>query len=72
MEAWALYTGLVAYLLLGAGFASEFILRKLWFRLYGDGLADRILARVFPPERTANGRRSLAHVERRRERAASP
>ena len=70
MEAWALYTGLVAYLLLGAGFASEFILRKLWFRFYGDGLADRILARAFPPERTANGRRSLAHVERRRERGA--
>jgi len=69
-EWWALYTGLVAYLLLGIGFAAEFILRKLWFRFYDDGLADRILARVFPPERTANGRRSLAYVQRRRERAA--
>jgi len=69
-EWWALYTGLVAYLLLGIFFAAEFILRKLWFRFYGDGLADRILARIFPPERTANGRRSLAYVQRRRERAA--
>jgi hypothetical protein len=69
-EWWALYTGLISYLLLGAGFAVEFMLRKLWFRFYGDGLADRILARVFPPERTANGRRSLAYVESRRERAA--
>ena len=69
-EWWALYTGLVFYLLLGALFAAEFALRKLWFRFYGDGLADRILARAFPPERTANGRRSLAYVQRRRERAA--
>ena len=64
----ALYTGLVFYLLLGALFAVEFLLRKLWFRFYGDGLADRILARVFPAERTAKGRRSLAYVRRGRER----
>ncbi|HEY8153186.1 MAG TPA: hypothetical protein VII72_03565 [Myxococcota bacterium] len=70
LEWWALYTGLVAYLLLGALFAAEFIVRKLWFRFYGDGLADRVLARFFPAERTANGRRSLAYVQRRLERAA--
>ena len=70
IEWWTLYTGLVAYLLVGAFFAAEFILRKLWFRFYRDGLADRILARIFPPERTVNGRRSLAYVQRRRERAA--
>jgi len=70
IEWWAIYTGLVAYLLVGVVFATEFILRKLWFRFYREGLADRILARVFPPERTANGRRSLAYVQRRRERAA--
>jgi len=69
-EWWALYTGLVFYLLLGALFATEFILRKLWFRFYDDGLADRILARGFPPERTVNGRRSLAYLQRRSERAA--
>ncbi len=65
LEWWALYTGLVFYLLLGALLAGEFLLRKLWFRYYGHGIADRILARVFPAERTANGRRSLAYVERR-------
>ena len=70
IEWWALYTGIVAYLLVGVVFAAEFIVRKLWFRFYRDGLADRIMARVFPAERTANGRRSLAYVERRRERAA--
>ena len=46
-------------------------LRKLWFRFYRDGLADRVFARLFPAERTANGRRSLAYVQRRRERAAT-
>jgi uncharacterized membrane protein len=65
-EWWALYTGLVFYLLLGALFAGEFILRKLWFRFYGDGPVDRIFARLFPPECTANGRRSLAQLEARR------
>jgi uncharacterized membrane protein len=70
-EAWALYTGLIAYLLLGAAFAGEFIVRKLWFRYYVDGLADRVFARLFPAERTANGRRSLDYVRRRRERMAA-
>ena len=69
-EWWALYTGLIAYLLLGAVFAIEFSVRKLWFRYYRDGLLDRIFARLFPAENTENGRRSLAYVRRRNERAA--
>ena len=69
-EWWAVYTGAVAYLLLGALFAGEFVVRKLWFRFYREGLLDQIFARLFPAERTANGRRSLAHVRRRNERAA--
>ena len=68
---WALYTGFIFYLLIGALFAAEFTLRKLWFRFYRDGLADRIFAWLFPAERTANGRRSLAYVQDRRERAAT-
>jgi len=68
---WALYTGLVFYLLIGALFAGEFALRKLWFRYYDDRLADRCFARLFPAQRTANGRRSLAYVERRREQAVT-
>jgi hypothetical protein len=55
----------VAYLLLGAAFAGEFVLRKLWFRYYTGALADRVFARLFPAERSANGRRSLEYVRRR-------
>jgi len=67
---WALYTGALFYGLLGTFVAGEFVFRKWWFRYYGDGPADRLLARCFPPERTANGRRSLDYVARR-EAAAS-
>lgn len=47
--AWALYTGLLSYLILGGLFAVEFTLRKYLFRRYGDGLLDRFFALVFPP-----------------------
>jgi uncharacterized membrane protein len=70
-EWWALYTGLIAYLLLGLLFAVEFSVRKLLFRYYRDGFLDRAFERVFPAEKTANGRRSLEYVRRRNERAAS-
>ncbi len=62
---WALYTGVLFYLLLGALLAAEFCFRKWWFRYYDDGVLDRIFARWFPPERTANGQRSLAYVAQR-------
>jgi uncharacterized membrane protein len=68
---WAVYTGFLFYLLLALLLGVEFLVRKLWFRYYTGGLADRVLARLFPPERTANGRRSLAYMERRRVRAAA-
>ena len=58
---WTLYTGLLAYLLLAALLVGETLVRKLWFRGYGPGLVDRLLARAFPAERTANGRRSLEY-----------
>lgn len=63
---WTLYTGLVFYVLLGLVGGAEFLFRKWWFRYFGDGPVDRILAALFPPQGTANGRRSLAYVERRR------
>jgi uncharacterized membrane protein len=71
---WTLYTGLVFYLLLGLLVGAEFCFRKWWFRYYGSGAADRLFARLFPAERTANGRRSLAYVKRRQElsEAATP
>lgn len=43
---WALYTGLVAYLLMGLLFTAEFVVRKRTFRRFGDSLPDRLLARV--------------------------
>ena len=69
MEWWALYTGLLFYLLMGALLGGEFVFRKIWFRYYGDGFSDRIFTKWFPPERTENGRRSLAYVKAR---AATP
>jgi len=68
---WALYTGVLFYLLMGIFLACEFVFRKLWFRYYTGGLADRLLAKLFPPEQTANGRRSLAYVARRQALAAA-
>ena len=62
---WVLYTGLLFYVLLGALLATEFVMRKLWFRYYLDGITDRIFAALFPAERTPNGRRSLAYHESR-------
>lgn len=69
---WALYTGPGFYVLLSILLGAEYCVRKWWFRYYGDGFVDRILARRFPAEETANGRRSLAYVERRRLASASP
>jgi uncharacterized membrane protein len=68
---WALYTGALFYLLMGMFLACEFFFRKLWFRYYTGGLVDRLLARLFPPEGSANGRRSLAYVARREALAAA-
>jgi uncharacterized membrane protein len=65
LEWWAAYTGLISYLLVGALIAGEFIVHKVWFRYFGNSLLDRVLARTFPPQRTANGRRSLAYQEQR-------
>jgi len=62
---WALYTGALFYVLLALLLAGEFVFRKWWFRYYGENAADRLFQRWFPPERTANGRRSLAYVARR-------
>ena len=51
---WALYAGPCFYVLLAIFLAGEFLLRKAWFRYYGDGPVDRLLAHWFPPEATAN------------------
>jgi len=61
IEWWALYSGLISYLLVGTIVIGEFLVHKIWFRYFGNGWFDQILRRVFPPEHTANGRRSLAY-----------
>ena len=70
--AWAAYTTrtyFIAMVLFGAG---EFLVRKLYFRHYGGGPVDGMLAALFPAENTAMGRRSAAHMtaQRAAERAA--
>jgi len=49
VAAWALYTGVIAYVLMGILGATEYLVRKARFREYGTGLHDRLIARVFPP-----------------------
>lgn len=66
LDWWALYCGGVFYLLFGLLMGGEYVFRKAWFRYYEDGVSDRLWARIFPPERTANGRRSLAFRAGRR------
>lgn len=43
---WALYTGILAYILVGFGFTLEFLVRKRVFQQFGDSLPDRLLARL--------------------------
>jgi uncharacterized membrane protein len=45
----------------------EFVFRKIWFRHYTSRRIDQLFARVFPPEHTERGRRSLAYLQRMRE-----
>jgi uncharacterized membrane protein len=46
---WALYTGVVAYALLGALFAAEYVYRHWRFRRYHGAPTDALLRRLFPP-----------------------
>lgn len=49
LEAWALYTGLIAYLLMGAMFAAEYVYRLWRFRRYFGAPTDPLFRRIFPP-----------------------
>jgi uncharacterized membrane protein len=55
VESWAVYNGLISYLLIGVLGGSEYVVRKARFREYGRGLHDRLLSRLFPPPARANG-----------------
>jgi uncharacterized membrane protein len=46
---WALYTGVIAYVCLGALFAAEYVYRHWRFRRYVGAPTDTLLRRFFPP-----------------------
>ena len=69
-DAWTCYAGVVSYLLMGLFQVLEFLVRKIWFRHYGRGPLDRVFERLFPPENTPTGRRSLAYIQKMRARIA--
>jgi uncharacterized membrane protein len=50
-ETWAAYTGALAYVLLGALFAGEYLYRHWRFRRYRGGPVDWLLRRLFPVRR---------------------
>ncbi len=52
VRAWTLYTGLVAYLLMGLLFAGEVLVRAWRFRRYPESWAAPVLRRLFPPRAT--------------------
>ncbi len=45
---WAVYNGMIAYILMGALFTVEYVARKAIFRQFDDTLPDRVLAAVLP------------------------
>jgi uncharacterized membrane protein len=49
-EAWALYTGVIAYVAMGALFAAEYVYRHWRFRRYVGAPTDALLRRLFPPK----------------------
>ena len=49
LQVWTVYTGLLAYLLVGVLMTAEAVFRAWRFRRYDDGLATLVLRRVFPP-----------------------
>jgi uncharacterized membrane protein len=47
---WALYTGVIAYVCMGALFATEYVYRHWRFRRYVGAPTDTLLRRLFPPK----------------------
>jgi uncharacterized membrane protein len=66
IDAHRAWTGWQLWALLGLFSVAELFWRKAWFRYFGKGPFDRLLARVFPPEKTERGRRSQAYLLRMR------
>ncbi len=49
LATWTAFTGIGSYVLVGALFSAEYVVRKARFRDYGANLLDRAIMRVFPP-----------------------
>jgi uncharacterized membrane protein len=53
LTVWTAYVGVVSYLLIGALFAVEYVVRKVQFRDYGRrNPIDWLLSQMFPPTRS--------------------
>jgi uncharacterized membrane protein len=53
LSAWALYTGVLAYILMAALFTAELTYRSWRFRHYTGAVTDVVFRRLFPPRATA-------------------
>jgi uncharacterized membrane protein len=49
IESWALFTGLISYILIGTLFGGEYLYRHWRFRRFVGGFADPLLKVIFPP-----------------------
>lgn len=52
LEVWAVYVGIVSYVLVGVLFAIEYFVRKIQFRDYGRNPLDFLLNKWFPATRS--------------------
>jgi uncharacterized membrane protein len=63
---WRNFTGWIVWLAMGLLTAVDYVVRKLYFRIYFDRPLDRLLARWFPSDNTAMGRRANEHRREKR------
>jgi uncharacterized membrane protein len=69
---WRAYSGALIYALMAAIAVVEFFVRKTWFRYYyHGGPFDRLWSRLFPAEKTPQGRASLAFIQSYRDELAA-
>jgi uncharacterized membrane protein len=69
---WALRASFLIWVPTLVAAAIEFLVRKAWFRNYSETPWDRVLRVLFPPENTAQGRRSLDWIRRKRAELGLP
>jgi uncharacterized membrane protein len=61
LDAWRAFTGYLVWGVMGVLAGADYVVRKLYFRIYFDRPLDRLLRRWFPSENTAMGRRANEH-----------